>query len=54
MEDDDGNKDQQDVVFIQDVGFTVKIVAPNVEPFDIQVFARFVNTGCALKPGEDN
>lgn len=27
----------QDVVFIQDVGFTVKVVAPNVEPFDIQV-----------------
>ena len=29
--------DQQDVVFIQDTGFTVKIVAPNLEPFDIQV-----------------
>jgi len=28
---------QQDVVFIQDTGFTVKIVAPNLEPFDIQV-----------------
>ena len=31
-----GGKDQ-DVVFIQDVGFTVKIIAPGVEPFDIQV-----------------
>ena len=28
---------EQDVVFIQDTGFTVKIVAPNLEPFDIQV-----------------
>ena len=32
-------KDQEkdDVVFVQDVGFTVKIVAPNLEPFDVQV-----------------
>ena len=30
-------KDDQDVVFVQDVGFTVKIIAPNLEPFDIQV-----------------
>ncbi len=30
-------KDEQDVVFVQDVGFTVKITAPGVEPFDIQV-----------------
>lgn len=30
-------KDDQDVVFVQDVGFTVKIHAPNCEPFDIQV-----------------
>ena len=36
-EDDESGKDQQDVVFIQDVGFTVKVVAPNVEAFDIQV-----------------
>jgi protein TIF31 len=36
-EDDESSKDQQDVVFIQDVGFTVKVVAPNVEAFDIQV-----------------
>ena len=30
-------KSDQDVVFIQDTGFTVKVVAPNLEPFDIQV-----------------
>ena len=36
----DGKKDEkdQDVVFVQDVGFTVKIIAPNLEPFDIQVW----------------
>ena len=35
----DAKKDEkdQDVVFVQDVGFTVKIVAPNLEPFDVQV-----------------
>lgn len=27
----------QEVVFIQDLGFTVKIVSPGSEPFDIQV-----------------
>ena len=27
----------QDVVFIQDIGFTVKVVAPSVEAFEIQV-----------------
>ncbi|XP_015110281.1 clustered mitochondria protein homolog [Diachasma alloeum] len=31
----DGN--DQEVVFIQDMGFTVKIVSPGAEPFDIQV-----------------
>lgn len=30
-------KDDADVVFIQDSGFTVKIVNPGLEPFDIQV-----------------
>lgn len=30
-------KEDQDVVFIQDVGFTVKIQSPGVEMFDIQV-----------------
>lgn len=30
-------KEEQDVVFIQDVGFTVKIQSPGVEMFDIQV-----------------
>jgi len=28
---------EQEVVFIQDMGFTVKIVSPGAEPFDIQV-----------------
>ena len=38
---DDANEasgKDQDVVFIQDIGFTVKVVAPNVEAFDIQVW----------------
>lgn len=30
-------KDDQEVVFIQDMGFTVKIISPGTEPFDIQV-----------------
>lgn len=33
----DEKKEEQDVVFVQDVGFTIKITAPGVEPFDIQV-----------------
>ena len=45
MEEDESNKEQQDVVFIQDVGFTVKIVAPSVEPFDIQVSWGFFKYG---------
>ena len=36
----------QDVVFVQDVGFTVKIIAPNLEPFDIQVKAIFFTLIC--------
>lgn len=28
---------EQEIVFIQDLGFTVKIVSPGSEPFDIQV-----------------
>lgn len=37
--DGDGDKDnsEQEIVFIQDMGFTVKIVSPGAEPFDIQV-----------------
>ncbi|KAJ8919802.1 hypothetical protein NQ315_006331 [Exocentrus adspersus] len=31
------NKSKDEVVFIQDIGFSVKIVSPGVEPFDIQV-----------------
>ena len=35
---DEANSDKdQDVVFIQDIGFTVKVVAPSVEAFEIQV-----------------
>ena len=34
---DDEQRDEQDLVFVQDVGFTVKINAPGVEQFDIQV-----------------
>lgn len=30
-------KDDPEVVFIQDMGFTVKILSPGAEPFDIQV-----------------
>lgn len=37
QEKDDTKKEGQDVVFVQDVGFMVKITAPGVEPFDIQV-----------------
>ena len=37
MKDLDEKKDQ-DLVFVQDVGFTVKITAPGVEQFDIQVW----------------
>lgn len=31
------SKNKDEVVFIQDVGFTVKIMSPGTEPFDIQV-----------------
>lgn len=30
-------KDDQEIVLIQELGFTVKIVSPGTEPFDIQV-----------------
>ena len=40
----------QDVVFVQDVGFTVKIIAPNLEPFDIQVKMIFAKKSlCAFR-----
>lgn len=35
--DDGENKNKDEVVFIQDIGFSVKIVSPGTEPFDIQV-----------------
>ncbi len=34
-------KDDQDVVFVQDVGFTVKIQSPGTETFEIQVGHNF-------------
>lgn len=36
-EDGDDKKRDAEVVFIQDMGFTVKIVSPKAEPLDIQV-----------------
>lgn len=37
-ESNDGeNKSKDEVVFIQDVGFSVKIISPGAEHFDIQV-----------------
>lgn len=36
-ENDKDTSADQEVVFIQDMGFTVKIVSPGAEPFDIQV-----------------
>lgn len=42
-EKEDERKEEQDVVFVQDVGFTIKITAPGVEPFDIQVFRRLLS-----------
>lgn len=35
-------KDDQEVVFIQDMGFTVKIISPGTEPFDMQVILFFL------------
>ena len=39
-------KNDQEVVFIQDLGFTVKVAAPGVEPFDIQVSSSAVMVFC--------
>lgn len=41
-EDGDEKKRDAEVVFIQDMGFTVKIVSPRAEPLDIQVFLSFL------------
>lgn len=40
-EDGDEKKRDAEVVFIQDMGFTVKIVSPGAEPLDIQVLFVF-------------
>lgn len=37
---DGDKKEEPEVVFIQDMGFTVKIVSPGTEAFDIQVRMR--------------
>lgn len=39
-EDGDEKKRDAEVVFIQDMGFTVKIVSPGAEPLDIQVSSK--------------
>lgn len=41
-EDGDEKKRDAEVVFIQDMGFTVKIVSPRAEPLDIQVNLEFI------------
>lgn len=43
-EDGDEKKRDAEVVFIQDMGFTVKIVSPGAEPLDIQVKSEFLIT----------
>lgn len=40
-EDGDDKKRDAEVVFIQDLGFTVKIFSPGAEPLDIQVVFNF-------------
>ena len=40
--------EKDDVVFVQDVGFTVKIVSPNLEPFDVQVSLVGMITCCKV------
>lgn len=36
-DDSDEKKSEQEVLYIQDVGFTVKIICPGTQSFDIQV-----------------
>lgn len=43
-EDGDEKKRDAEVVFIQDMGFTVKIVSPGAEPLDIQVRSLITET----------
>lgn len=46
-EDGDDKKRDAEVVFIQDLGFTVKIVSPGAEPLDIQVLSTsFIVSYC--------
>lgn len=41
-EDGDEKKRDAEVVFIQDMGFTVKIMSPGAEPLDIQVYISLI------------
>lgn len=47
---DEGN--EQEVIVIQDTGFTVKIQAPGTEPFDLQVRepTRHIHSLCVCVP----
>lgn len=48
-EDDDDKKRDPEVLFIQDMGFTVKIVSPGTEPLDIQVILTRCNISLKIK-----
>lgn len=48
---DDAN--EQEVIVIQDTGFTVKIQAPGIEPFDLQVFFNLDYVRAVLCEGAD-
>lgn len=41
-------KEEPEVVFIQDMGFTVKIVSPSTDAFDIQVVLYYQTHYCTL------
>lgn len=47
-------KHEQDVVFIQDVGFTIKIQSPGTETFDIQVNCKCLIYKARLVLGNKN
>lgn len=50
-EDGDDKKRDAEVVFIQDLGFTVKIVSPGAEPLDIQVIFIYILAINCIKKG---
>lgn len=43
----------QEVIVIQDTGFSVKILAPGIEPFSLQVRWRKMGTGLEAAAGEE-